>query len=68
MSQYLLILWVVGIALFTYFGNVQIFGQIDILNPVLRVAICLVLLPIFGLLFMYIGKVFAYPLIHFFNL
>lgn len=64
----LLIVWIVMISLFAYYGKVQIFGQIEINNPVLRILLCLIIFPIIGIFLILLGIFFAYPLTYFFNL
>lgn len=64
----LLIVWFIVISLFAYYGKVQIFGQIEVNNPILRILLVLIMLPIIGILFIYLGKLLAYPLTYFFNI
>ena len=63
----LLIVWFIVISLLAYYSKVQIFGRIEVNSPILRILLVLIAFPIIGILFIYIGKLLAYPLTYFFN-
>lgn len=67
----LFIVWFFLAGSFAFFGDINFLSINDkeiITNPILKILFTFAVLPILGIILMYIGAILAYPLIYLFKL